>query len=365
MRSRVTASQRERVTASGSGRVTASTRRATSADPVGPRQPSRAHPFRRELRTAVTAWLSDGKAQGWSQATILDRQSTMDRFCWWLEHVAQAELLLVSLDPDRIRQFLTYVREPNPTGRFGSNRARAKEEARPATVNAYFRILRAFSNWCLAEGYFRETPLKNVKAPKIPTDQIKPLNREQVQAMIDAARRSQAPTRNAAILLLLVDSGMRASEILGLVIGSVDRGSGELTVRGKGNKKRQVYLGANARRALWRYLDTERPDAQSDEPLFIGVGGHQPGTGMTHTGLYEVVRNAGELAGLQGVRCSPHSLRHSFAVNFLRGGGNLFELQQLMGHTDLTVLRRYVALSESDLAQAHRQASPADRMKLR
>jgi site-specific recombinase XerD len=52
-------------------------------------------------------------------------------------------------------------------------------------------------------------------------------------------------------------------------------------------------------------------------------------------------------------------------VNFLRNGGNLFELQQLMGHTDLTVLRRYVALAEADLAQAHRTASPADRMKLR
>jgi len=58
-------------------------------------------------------------------------------------------------------------------------------------------------------------------------------------------------------------------------------------------------------------------------------------------------------------------LGHTFAVNFLRAGGNLFELQQLMGHTDLTVLRRYVALAEADLAQAHRNTSPADRMRLR
>lgn len=69
--------------------------------------------------------------------------------------------------------------------------------------------------------------------------------------------------------------------------------------------------------------------------------------------------------GLQGVRCSPDTQRHTFAVNFLRGGGNLFELQQLMGHTDLTVLRRYMALAEADLAEAHRAASPADRMRLR
>jgi site-specific recombinase XerD len=78
-----------------------------------------------------------------------------------------------------------------------------------------------------------------------------------------------------------------------------------------------------------------------------------------------IVAKAGKAANINGVRCSPHTLRHTFAVNFLRGGGNLFELQQLMGHADLTVLRRYVALAEADLAQAHRNASPADRMRLK
>lgn len=77
------------------------------------------------------------------------------------------------------------------------------------------------------------------------------------------------------------------------------------------------------------------------------------------------VPRASRVTSIKGVRCSPHTLRHTFAVNFLRGGGNLFELQQLMGHTDLTVLRRYVALAEADLAQAHWAASPADRMKLK
>jgi site-specific recombinase XerD len=289
----------------------------------------------------------------------------MDRFCWWLENEAHVDLSLTSLDPDRLRDFLTYAREPNADGRFGSSRSRAQGEARPATVNAYYRILRAFLNFCQAEGYLRETPLKNVKAPKVPDDQIQPFSPDQVQAMVDAARRTLAPERNAALLLLLLDSGMRASEILGLTVGDVDRGTGELTVTGKGNKKRQVYMGTNARRALWRYLDTGRREARPEAPLFIGVGGLQRGTELTHSGLHEVVKKAGQAAGISGVRCSPHTLRHTFAVNFLRGGGNLFELQQLMGHTDLTVLRRYVVLAEADLAQAHRAASPADRLRIR
>lgn len=272
---------------------------------------------------------------------------------------------LAALEPATIRAFLAYARAANTEGRFGSSRMSAQREARPATVNAYFRILRAFSNFCLAEGLLEETPLKNVKAPRVPTDQIQPFATEQVQGLVDAARRSNAPERDVAVILLLVDTGMRVSELFALKMTDVDRGTGELTVVGKGNKKRSVYMGVACRRALWRYLETERTEALPDEPLFISVGGQKSGTALTNSGAHMIVAKARKAATISGVRCSPHTLRHTFAVNFLRGGGNLFELQQLMGHADLIVLRRYVALAEADLAQAHRNASPADRMRLK
>jgi site-specific recombinase XerD len=167
------------------------------------------------------------------------------------------------------------------------------------------------------------------------------------------------------VILLLVDTGMRVSELMGLSMTAVDRGTGELTVVGKGNKKRTIFMGVSCRRALWRYLEAERTEAAPDEPLIISVGGQRSGTALTNSGVHGIVAKAGKAAGVTSVRCSPHTLRHTFAVNFLRGGGNLFELQQLMGHTDLTVLRRYVALAQADLAQAHRNASPADRMRLK
>ncbi|MFN3652559.1 MAG: tyrosine-type recombinase/integrase [Armatimonadota bacterium] len=289
----------------------------------------------------------------------------MERFCWWLENEEEPPLALSTLTPNCIRTFLAYVREPNPNGRFGCERESAKREARPATVNAYFRALRAFANFCRAEGLLDETPLKNVKAPRVPVDQVQPLAPDQLQTLVDAARRTQASERNVALILLLVDTGMRCSELCGLLVGDADRGTGELTVTGKGNKKRRVYMGTATRRALWRYLETDRRDAFTDEPLFVSVGGHARGTGMTHTGVHRIIHEAGKAGRIQGVRCSPHTLRHTFAVNFLRGGGNLFELQQLMGHTDLTVLRRYVALADTDLAEAHRAASPVERLKLR
>lgn len=289
----------------------------------------------------------------------------LDRFLWWLEHEAEAAPTLDSLTPDRIRDFLAYARAPRAEGRYGSGHARAKGVARPATVNRYFRELRALANFCLEEGLLKETPLRNVKAPKIPDDQIQPFSAEQVQALVDAARRGPDPDRDAAVVLLLLDTGMRESELVGLTVGNVDRGTAQLTVLGKGNKTRPVFMGQNTRRALWRYIEGKRREATDDAPLFVAVGGNDRGAGLTRSGIYQIIRRSGKLACLHGVRCSPHTLRHTFAINFLRGGGDLFELQKIMGHTDLTVLRKYVALAQSDLAEAHRQASPADRLKIK
>jgi site-specific recombinase XerD len=253
-----------------------------------------------DLRRAVANWLADGRAT-WSPRTLKDRCHTMERFCWWLENVEKADATLEALTPAAIRRFLAYAREPRCDGRFGcANRPSASREARPATVNAYYRILRAFTNFCIAEGLLEQSPLKNVKNPRIPEEPIPALEVEQVQALIDAVRRGRAPARDVAILLMLVDSGMRVSELSSLTIGDVDRGTGELTVTGKGNKRRQVFLGMAIRRALWRYLEVDRRTACADEPLFVSVGGQQSGAVLTPRGIHLLLQKAGRAAGLNG-----------------------------------------------------------------
>jgi site-specific recombinase XerD len=365
MPQRPTASRRRRHTASGMDRPTASTARTPAVQPdEGPSVSSRAAGF--GLRQAISDWLAGGKAEGWSPRTLDDRRMALGRFCWWLENEARVPLALRSVTPQIIRAFLTYAREPREEGRFGCRRSTTRRQARPATINAYYRILRAFLNWCLAEDLIETTPLKNVKSPKVPNDQIQPLSEEQVQSLVDTVRRTEAPERNAALIFLLVDTGLRASEVIRLRIEDVSRDTNCLTVVGKGNKKRRVYMATKTGRALWKYLEMDRRGASPDDPLFTSVGGTKSGEALAYTGLYGMVRKAGKAAGLpKELRVSPHTLRHTFAVNFLRGGGNLFELQQLMGHEDLTILRRYVAFADADLAEAHRSASPVARMRLK
>ena len=163
----------------------------------------------------------------------------------------------------------------------------------------------------------------------------------------------------------MFDCGARVSEICALTGRDLDRGSGALNILGKGSKRRVVYLGSTARRLMWRYMESERRGALPDEPLFTATGGHTPGNPMTPSGLFQLVQRLGRAAGIVGVRVSPHSLRHSFAIAYLRNGGSVLELQRLLGHESLEMVRRYVNLAQSDLQQAHRQASPADRSGLR
>jgi site-specific recombinase XerD len=230
----------------------------------------------------------------------------MEKLAWWLEHEADSRALRSNLSPATLRAFLAYTRTERPGGRYGSGQPNAKHAARPSTAQTYFGCIRAFVNIWLAEGLFTESPLANVKPPRVPKDQIQPLERAQVQALVDAARRSRAPERDVALVLLLVDTGMRVGELCGLTLADVDRGAGSLTVVGKGNKRRAVYMGMADRRALWRYLETDRRDATGDEPLFIAVGsGQTPDGGLTPNGVGQLLARLASAAGIQGVRCSP------------------------------------------------------------
>jgi integrase/recombinase XerD len=123
-------------------------------------------------------------------------------------------------------------------------------------------------------------------------------------------------------------------------------------VTGKGSKERHCYLGATTRRSLWRYL-VER-GSNPEEPLFTT----QIGRPFTRSWLRRVVSNAGKRAGV--ANAYPHRFRHTFAVQFLRNGGDIFTLQMLLGHSSLEMVKHYARLAAIDAEQAHRRASPAD-----
>jgi integrase/recombinase XerD len=125
--------------------------------------------------------------------------------------------------------------------------------------------------------------------------------------------------------------------------------------RGKGRKARIVFIGAKARKALLAYL-RHRPTARPCDPLWIAEDGHR----LAYSGLVSIVRRRAVQAGVP--RPSLHSFRRGFAILSHRAGADVLQLQRLLGHSDLSVLRRYLRLEEDDLRRAHERSGPVDNL---
>ncbi|WP_395142663.1 tyrosine-type recombinase/integrase, partial [Armatimonas sp.] len=172
--------------------------------------------------------------------------------------------------------------------------------------------------------------------------------------LLAGAKKSQYPLRNTAIISLILDTGLRVSEVCGLTLRDLDRDSWSLRVMGKGNKARTVYVGSrSAQRALIEYLRLAERDAA--DPLFQSERG---GAKLTPMGIYHIVQSCGLVRGISGV--GPHDLRHTFAFSFIQGGGSEFTLQTMLGHTSLSMTRKYVNLAGADLSAQARAVGTLD-----
>ena len=227
---------------------------------------------------------------------------------------------------------------------------RLRETLAPISVAGYVRGLKAFANWCLAEEIADPKALRSLRRPKVPHKLVEPLSDDALRRLLEGAS-----LRDRAIVLLFFDTGLRLSELAGLRPCDL-RPDGSAKVMGKGARERIVPVGAAARQALLRYLRQEG-GSDAGQPLFRS----RRGGALGWRGIQQVFKRLKLRAGIPG-RCSPHTLRHTFARAYLLNGGDAFSLQRMLGHSTLDMVKRYVALADTDLAARHRTASPADRL---
>ncbi|HVM25473.1 MAG TPA: tyrosine-type recombinase/integrase [Candidatus Limnocylindrales bacterium] len=223
----------------------------------------------------------------------------------------------------------------------------------PMSVAGYVRGLRAFGNWLARDGLAVARALRALANPRVPRRVIEPLPDADLRRLLAAAGE-----RDAALVLLLLDTGLRVSEVVGIRLGDLRRDGG-IKVTGKGDAERIVPVGGTARRAVGGYLALRGPGG-SDERLFLNQA-DQP---LTTSGVSQLLRRLRRRTGVSA-RCNPHRFRHTFAHNYLVNGGDALSLQRILGHSSLEMVRRYVRLSDIDLAGRHQAASPADRLVAR
>ena len=295
-------------------------------------------------------WLD--KKREFSKNTVRNYSRIFDYF---LAFVGDAEFDAISTND--VRRFLNYL-------------ADAKEYSKRSVHDAWIPLS---SLWTWAEGE-EGTPhiiRGKIAIPDFPESIIEPFTQEEIKALLIAAEyskpwetrngktvQSKRPTadRDRAIILTLLDTGIRAQELCDLALADYDQKRGRLHIQhGKGDKSRMVFLGMRSQKAMWRYL-SERRTKRAD-PLFATRSGEQ----IERNNLRHTLQRIAEQAEVTNVY--PHRFRHTFAINYLRNGGNILVLQALLGHESLDTVQIYVKLAELDLERSQ-QHSPVDNWKL-
>jgi len=275
-----------------------------------------------------------------------------------------------------LARFATFLGNDPPIGEIDHHHIESFLAARPELSNKsrlnYYVGLSSLWTWLVNEEIVPENVVRKMTPPKFERKEVVPLTEGEIKAIFAALQRSRvyrrdgqnvdhalgSYERNRAILLLLLDTGLRASELCDLTIEDLDNRNNRIEIRhGKGGKGRTLPFSPRTGQVIWRYL-AGRKDTRPQDPLFVGRF-QRP---LTRTKLAEMVQNIGKRAGVAGVH--PHRFRHTFAIQYLRNGGNAYTLQAMLGHSSLETVKIYLRLAEVDLDTAHRRASPVDNWRL-
>lgn len=244
----------------------------------------------------------------------------------------------------------------------------------PKTILNIHTALSALWHWAITEEIADKNIVRQITPPDSPDPIVETFTKEQIEAMLKACRKSapwqtnalvanDRPTadRDTAIILLLLDTGLRAQELCAIKIGDINLSANRIQVLGKGHKERIVYFGRRTSKAIWKYL-LPRVSTLRPADLFLFVGSLDDPRPMERHILTRLVKRIGERAHVPAAY--PHKFRHTFAINYLRNNGDIFTLQQLLGHSDLKMVRHYAHIAQTDCARVHQTASPVDCWKL-
>jgi integrase/recombinase XerD len=293
------------------------------------------------LQDGFEAFSLYARVEGRSPKTLLTYQRA---FRDLLEFLGNNEKLLASLNAGIFRSWIAQ---------------RLDEGYSKVTINIRLRSLQAFFNWLVREGHLIESPLKQVKQLRVPRQYPYVLSEIQMQTLLRAVERTTwTGQRNWAMLLTFLDGMLRLSELINLELGDVNLVTRSIRVRhGKGEKERVVFMGKRLTKALQEWMQV-RGHHVGEDRLFITRNGSK----LDSRNVLRIIERLANKARIEGVRCSPHTLRHTGATLFIRYGGDAFSLQNLLGHSDISTTMIYVHMAGTALREAHAKASPADRL---
>lgn len=220
-------------------------------------------------------------------------------------------------------------------------------------INAKIRAIRTFLFYCEEVGYIKNNPAREWKQIKRKEPEINAFTIDQINALLKQCDlHTFTGVRNYTLILFLLDTGARISEALSVRVEDILFHENRIFLRfTKTNLTRYVPMSDRLKNVLKQYLEIH--DGLS-KYVFCNLKGQR----LDRNSFRRILNEYGKKAGIKGVRCSPHTLRHTFAKFYILNGGDPFSLMQIMGHTDMSMTRRYVRLFSTDIIDKHKKFSP-------
>jgi integrase/recombinase XerD len=225
------------------------------------------------------------------------------------------------------------------------------------SMNRSLAALRGFYKFLLQEKVLDESPLANIELAKVWMRLPDTVSREEMNLILSQpGDQTPSALRDSAMLELLYATGLRVSELISLMMNSINWQVGFLIVMGKGSKERVVPIGKTAYDCVRRYVDEARPrllKSKTTDVLFL----NRFGGAFTRQGLWKIIIHYAQKAGLQK-NVHPHTFRHSFASHLLEGGADLRAVQVMLGHADISTTQIYTHVTKDRLKEIHRKYHP-------
>ncbi|MBV7509687.1 tyrosine-type recombinase/integrase [Bacillus sp. sid0103] len=239
---------------------------------------------------------------------------------------------------------------------------RVEKGLKTTSINTRLRAIRAFFNFLYKDRYIPQNPVENLSLIR---DRKAIIATFTVKQITDILSRPDLKTfvgvRDYSLMLLLLETGVRVNELIGVKVSDINWEESKVLIRNtKGYLQRYVPLSATMKDQLRRYLAI-RGNVVDCDALFITIDD----TPLTKRQIQSRISVYGKEAGIEGVRCSPHTFRHTFAKLSVKNGAGIFELQQILGHTTFDMVRTYVNLFAEDVKEQHRKFSPLNNLKQR
>lgn len=294
------------------------------------------------LENSENLYLKKCKAQGLATSTLINYHYCLQTFFNYCHSkgVQEAE----QVDQFLLMDFLGHI----------------KEKYSSTTTKDKFIVIKALFSYLSKIQAIPENPAQDLQKPKVNKKMVPAFSPEEVKEILqEYDKNTFLGFRNYVIMALLFGTGIRKSELLNICLHDIDFPEGLLKIHGKGNKERLVPLGSNLKRLLKNY--TTKRDVyikehmfENNKGLFIARDGGALSVGAVNT----IFRHLKDSKKTWSARVSPHTFRHTFAKFYLLNGGDVFSLQRILGHEDISTTRIYIDLNTDDIKQQAQKFSP-------